>query len=103
VRYRVQNFSSSTSNTDVDVKIALIKDASAGVPPVAVAWDVQSFQGLGMREVRTGSFALNLDRANTDYTRVIEARPAGGFSSGTVDDFNRNDKKVFKFRSYEFH
>jgi hypothetical protein len=40
-------------------------------------------------------------RVNADYTVTLEVRPAGGFNSGTLDSFQPNDKKVFKFRAYQ--
>ena len=102
VHYRVQNFSAHDHSNAVDVRLTVTRTADrAGNPDVVVFTETHSYAGLSLREARHSHFALNADRANTDYTVTLEARPARGFSSGARDDFAANDKKVFKFRSYQ--
>ena len=101
LRYRVQNFSSDANRTAVDVRLTVTRpNARAGRPDVQVSSVLHSWTGLQLQEGRAGRFALDIDRDNTDYTVILEARPALGFTSGVRDNFSRNDKKVFKFRSY---
>ncbi len=97
--YRVQNFGVAQRDDDVDVKLTLIRtiqrpDGSES----RVSSAIQSFSNLSEQEVRTGRFALSIDTVGADYTVSLEVRPASGFSSGARDDFDLNDKKVFKFR-----
>lgn len=103
LRYRVQNFSANANYSDVDVRITVTRpDGRAGRPDVQVASAIQSWRGLAVQGARAGLFTLGIYRDSTDYTVTLEARPAGGFVSGITDGFAYNDKKVFKFRSYQF-
>lgn len=56
---------------------------------------------MGLQVAQSGVFTINFNQANADYTVTLEARPANGFTSGARDEFSSNDKKVFKFRSYQ--
>jgi hypothetical protein len=101
--YRVQNFGIGQRDDDVDVKLTLTRTIQPpeGSEP-SVSSEIQSFSNLAKQETRTGSFALNIDTVGADYTVSLEVRPAGGFHSGARDDFNSNDKKVFKFRATQW-
>lgn len=100
--YRVQNFSAHEHSNAVDVRLTVTRSADrAGNPDVVVSTETHSYSGLVLMEARQSHFSLNADHANSDYTVTLEARPARGFTNGTHDDFSFNDKKVFKFRTYE--
>jgi len=95
--YRVQNFSTQAGYDDVDVRLMVAHTTPEGGETVVSR---ASFSNLAVQEARTGTFMLYVDHPGADYTVTLEVRPAGGFSSGAVDGFTNNDKKVFMFRAY---
>jgi hypothetical protein len=91
VYYRVLNFVDAAGDVDVEVTV------DDGV----AAQRTRRRYSLGRLAGAVDSVAFDVAGQSTEYTITVEVRPAIGFAMGIRDDFRQNDKKVFKFRSYQ--
>lgn len=101
VYFRIQNFGDRAEQANADVRLTLLSTIHRlDGDETSTRKEIMSFSNLSVQEAQSGSFQINVDRADADYTVMLEVRPAGGFKAGgQPDDFNPNDKKVFKFRA----
>lgn len=93
VYYRALNLTNTAGDADVQVTI----DDGRNSTPTITTHRLAKYSGTA------ASVAFEVAGDSTDYTVTIEIRPAGGFRSGVNDGFRNNNKKVFKFRSYQLN
>ena len=94
VLYRAQNFSADAAYNDFDVRLTVQEDGSAAAPTVTT----DRMRDLAAQEGRNGMLLLRVPKANADYTVTLELLAPG--STAAADTFTKNNKKVFRFRSY---
>ena len=98
--YRVQNFGVSHNTDDAEVRLTIVHTIHrAGSSITETSSSTQTFNALAKQEAQSSYFTLDIETVGSDYTVTLEVRPAGGFNSNTHDAFDKNDKKVFKFRA----
>ena len=94
--YRVQSF--TTGINDAEVKLTIrAKPSYCAKPPCAehITTYTKQHYNLALQEARSGIFQLGSINSFSEYTLEIQVHPLGL----ATDNFARNNKKVFKFKT----